>query len=61
MFDDEEEEEELSDGEKLIRKKRDKELDDILRIKKELEDQEMEAKLRKSFWKLISHNFFLGH
>lgn len=47
MLDDEEEEEELSEGEKLIRKKHDIELDDLLRVHKELEDREMEAKIAK--------------
>ncbi|CAI9279050.1 unnamed protein product [Lactuca saligna] len=47
VIDDEEEKEELSEGEKLVRKKHDSELDDILRIHKELEDQEMEAKAAK--------------
>ncbi|CAI9296750.1 unnamed protein product [Lactuca saligna] len=43
MIDDDEEEEVLSEGEKLIRKKRDKELDDIERVRKELEAQEREV------------------
>lgn len=46
-FDDEEEEQELSEGEKLIRNKHDKDLDDILCIRKKLEDQEMEANVTK--------------
>ncbi|CAI9290246.1 unnamed protein product [Lactuca saligna] len=47
VVDDEEEEEELSKREKLIRKKHDVELDNLSRVRKELEDQEMEAEIAK--------------
>ncbi|CAI9267400.1 unnamed protein product [Lactuca saligna] len=47
VIDDEEEEEEFSEGEKVIKKKRDSKLDDLLRIRKQLKDQEMEAKVAK--------------
>lgn len=48
LFDKEEEEEEdLSESEKLVRKKRDKELDDLLKICKELEAEEAETKIAK--------------
>ena len=47
MVDDEEEEEELFESEMLVRKKNDKELDDLLKIRKELEAQEVKAKNAK--------------
>lgn len=48
VFEEEEEkEEELTKGEKLIRKKHDKELDHLLHLRKELEAQEAEAKISK--------------
>ncbi|CAI9259335.1 unnamed protein product [Lactuca saligna] len=47
MISDDEEEEVLSEGEKHIRKTRDKETDEIKRVHKELEAQEMEAMATK--------------
>lgn len=47
MLDDEDEKEELSEGEKLVKKKRDTKLYDLLRIRKKFEDQEMESKVAK--------------
>ncbi|CAI9290477.1 unnamed protein product [Lactuca saligna] len=50
VLDEEEEQQqqqELLEGEKLLRKKRNRELNDLLRIRKELEDQEKEAKISK--------------
>lgn len=41
------EEEEISESEKLVKKKRDKELDDLLKLQKELEAQEAVAKNAK--------------
>ncbi|CAI9272119.1 unnamed protein product [Lactuca saligna] len=49
IIDDDEEEEVLSDGEELVRKKRDKELDDILILHKELEGKEVEARVAKGY------------
>lgn len=47
VVDVEDEEEKLSESEKIIRKKRDYELDNLLRVHKELEDQEKEAEIGK--------------
>ncbi|CAI9276088.1 unnamed protein product [Lactuca saligna] len=47
LIDDEEEEEGLSKSEKLMRKKRDKELDDLLNLRKKLEAQEAEEKIEQ--------------
>ncbi|CAH1422620.1 unnamed protein product [Lactuca virosa] len=45
--DDDKVEEEVSDGENLIRKKRDKVLDDLMFLRKELEAKEVEAEVAK--------------
>lgn len=46
-IDDDEEEELLLEGEKLVRKKRDKVLDDLLILRKELEAKEAKARVAK--------------
>ncbi|CAI9293756.1 unnamed protein product [Lactuca saligna] len=43
----EEEEEELFEGEKLVRKKQEKELDDIMKLRKELEAKEAKDRVSK--------------
>lgn len=45
--DEEEEEKELTKRKKLVRKKRDKERDNLWHLRKDLEDQEKEAKIAK--------------
>ncbi|CAI9292298.1 unnamed protein product [Lactuca saligna] len=47
VVDDVDEEEVLSEGEKLVKKKCDKELDNLLNLRRELEETEVEAEIAK--------------
>ncbi|CAI9261283.1 unnamed protein product [Lactuca saligna] len=47
VFDDDDEEELISEGEKLVRKKRHKELDDLLQITKDLDEKEAKQQVMK--------------
>lgn len=47
MFEEEEKEEELSKGKNLVKKRRDKELENLLHLCKDLEDEEKKAEIDK--------------